>query len=75
MDALPLGAQVAVAREEDSFAVTASGGYLPKRHLVPLANAEPDFVAVAERFRRRALSLGRQVEPRASTAPVSCRSR
>lgn len=50
MDALPLGAQVAVARDQDSFAVTASGGFVPKRHLVPLANAEPDFVAVAERF-------------------------
>ena len=23
---------------------------MPKRHLAPLANAEPDFVAVAERF-------------------------
>lgn len=50
MDALPLGAQVAVAREQDSFAVTASGGFVPNRHLAPLATAEPDFVAVAERF-------------------------
>lgn len=50
MDALPLGAQVCVAREQDSFAVTASNGYVPKRHLAPLHTAEPDFVAVAERF-------------------------
>jgi cell wall-associated NlpC family hydrolase len=50
MDALPLGAQVAVAREQDSFAVTAAGGFVPKTHLAPLANVEPDFVAVAERF-------------------------
>lgn len=50
VDALPLGAQVAVAREQDSFAVTAAGHFIPKGHLVPLAHAEPDFVAVAERL-------------------------
>jgi cell wall-associated NlpC family hydrolase len=49
-DALPLGAQVAVAREQESFAVTAAGGFVPKVHLAPLANVEPEFVAVAERF-------------------------
>jgi cell wall-associated NlpC family hydrolase len=49
-DALPMGARVAVVREQDSFAVTASGGYVPKSHLAPLAAAEADFVAVAERF-------------------------
>ena len=32
------------------FAVTLAGGYVPKRHLVPLAVNEIDFVAVAERF-------------------------
>jgi cell wall-associated NlpC family hydrolase len=50
MDALPLGARVAVARQEESFAVTLAGGYVPRRHLVPLAANEIDFVAVAERF-------------------------
>ena len=50
MDALPLGARIAVAREQESFAVTSSGGFVPKRHLAPVANVEPDFVAVAERF-------------------------
>jgi cell wall-associated NlpC family hydrolase len=49
-EALPLGARIAVAREDASFAVTASGGHVPMRHLVPIAAAEPDFVAVAERF-------------------------
>jgi cell wall-associated NlpC family hydrolase len=39
-----------VVREDDTFAVTDSGGHLPKRHLVPLTHVEPDFVAVAERF-------------------------
>ena len=50
VDALPLGAELAVAREQESFAVTASGGFVPKSHLAPVANPEPDFVAVAERF-------------------------
>jgi cell wall-associated NlpC family hydrolase len=50
LDALPLGAQIAVAREQDSFAVTSAGGFVAKPHLAPLADVEPDFVAVAERF-------------------------
>jgi cell wall-associated NlpC family hydrolase len=48
--ALPLGAQVAVIRADDTFAMTASGGHVPVRHLAPLAAAETDFVTVAERF-------------------------
>lgn len=48
--ALPLGARVAVARMQESFAVTEAGAFLPARHLAPLAADEPDFVAVAERF-------------------------
>jgi cell wall-associated NlpC family hydrolase len=50
LDALPLGAQVSVAREQDSFAVLASGGYVPKLHLAALDTKEAEFVAVAERF-------------------------
>jgi len=50
VDALPLGAKVAVTREQESFAVTSSGGFVPTHHLAPVANVEPDFVAVAERF-------------------------
>ena len=49
-EALPLGARIAVVREDANFAITASGGYVPKRHLTPLDAAEPDFVAIAERF-------------------------
>jgi len=49
-DALPLGAQLAVVRKQESFAVTAAGGFVPKGHLAPLATVEPNFVAVAERF-------------------------
>jgi cell wall-associated NlpC family hydrolase len=48
--ALPLGAGLAIARTEGRFAVTASGGYLPARHLAPIGSRETDFVAVAERF-------------------------
>ena len=47
---LPLGARLAVARLEDRFAVTASGGFVPTVHLVPIDQTEEDFVAVAERF-------------------------
>ncbi len=49
-ETLPFGAQLAIARTDEVFAVTASGGHIPKSHLVSIAAAEPDFVAVAERF-------------------------
>jgi cell wall-associated NlpC family hydrolase len=50
LDALPMGATVAVVRDQDAFAVTSSGGYIPNRHVVSLTTNEPDFIAVAERF-------------------------
>jgi cell wall-associated NlpC family hydrolase len=50
LEALPLGATLAVARMADRMAVTASGGYLPAAHLMPIDRYESDFVAVAERF-------------------------
>jgi cell wall-associated NlpC family hydrolase len=50
VETLALGCRLAVARCEPPFAVTASGGYVPARHLVPLDRQECDFVAVAERF-------------------------
>ena len=46
----PLGARLAIARNEGAFAITGTGGYLPARHLAPLEDRERDFVAVAERF-------------------------
>jgi len=49
LEGLPLGSRLAVLGQEKDFAVLANG-YLPARHLVPLDAAEPDFVAVAERF-------------------------
>src|SRR6516164_1566856 len=50
LEALPLGARVAIARVEDRLALTRSGAYVPAPHLAPLDFVEPDFVAVAERF-------------------------
>ena len=47
---MPLGCRLAVARIEEPFAVTTSGGFIPTRHLVPIDAKETDFVAVAERF-------------------------
>ena len=50
LEALPLGARLAIARIEDRMAVTPSGTYVPAAHLAPLDRNETDFVAVAERF-------------------------
>ncbi|MGB7102594.1 MAG: C40 family peptidase [Xanthobacteraceae bacterium] len=50
IEALPLGAHLAVARIADRMAVTAAGGYIPAAHLAPVGHHETDFVAVAERF-------------------------
>lgn len=50
VEALSLGCTLAIAKREGDLAVTASGGYVPARHLVALDAREPDFVAVAERF-------------------------
>ena len=50
LEALPLGARLAIACIEDRMAVTPSGAYVPAAHLAPLDRNETDFVAVAERF-------------------------
>jgi len=50
LEALPLGARLAIVRVQDRMAVTASGGYVPLAHLAPADATESDFVAVAERF-------------------------
>lgn len=46
---LPFGAQVELDRIEGALAFT-SAGYIPFRHLVPIADKGSDFVGVAERF-------------------------
>ncbi len=50
VDTLVTGSKLSVAREDGNFAVTRDSQYLPKAHLAPLDQREPDFVAVAERF-------------------------
>ena len=50
LEALPLGACLAIARIEDRMAVTPSGAYVPAVHLAPLDRNETDLVTVAERF-------------------------
>jgi cell wall-associated NlpC family hydrolase len=50
LEALAFGSRLAIARIEAPFAMIASGGYVPLRHLVPIETAETDFVTVAERF-------------------------
>jgi cell wall-associated NlpC family hydrolase len=47
--ALPFGARLALVRQEGPFAVAAAG-CVPAQHVQPIDVAEPDFVAVAERF-------------------------
>ena len=50
LQALPLGARLAVVRAQGRFAVTQSGAHVPAIHLAPLDAYAADFVAVAERF-------------------------
>jgi hypothetical protein len=45
----PLGARLAVMREQERFAVSPIG-FLPAAHVTPISAKETDFVAVAERF-------------------------
>jgi len=48
--ALPMGARLAVVRQDERFAVTAAGWHLPLAHLAPVKTRQADFVAVAEEF-------------------------
>ena len=48
--ALPMGALLAIARQDERFAITASGWHVPEVHLAPLKARAGDFVAVAEMF-------------------------
>jgi cell wall-associated NlpC family hydrolase len=50
VDVLVMGSTLVIAREDDAFAVTHDGLFLPKPHVSALGHNEPDFVAVAERF-------------------------
>lgn len=48
--ALPMGARLMIARQDERFAVTASGWHVPEVYLAPIKARQPDFVAVAEQF-------------------------
>jgi cell wall-associated NlpC family hydrolase len=48
--ALPMGATLSVARQDERFAITASGWHVPEVHLAPVKARASDFVAVAEQF-------------------------
>jgi hypothetical protein len=47
---LPFGARVVLKRQDERFAETETGLFLPLRHIAPLAFKERDFVTVAEMF-------------------------
>ena len=49
-ETLPLGARLAIVREQDSFAVTEDGWFVTRGHVGALDQFETDFVTVAERF-------------------------
>src|SRR5665811_513833 len=72
--ALPMGARLAIVRQDERFAVTAHGWHLPAVHLAPIKARLPDFVAVAEEFSTR-LICGAARRRSASTARAWCRSR
>lgn len=48
--ALPMGARLAVARQDERFAIAANGWHLPLAHVVPIKARRTDFVAIAEEF-------------------------
>jgi cell wall-associated NlpC family hydrolase len=50
LTALPLDARIAIVKADERFAVTTAGLYLPAVHLAAIDSAEPDYVAVAEKF-------------------------
>jgi cell wall-associated NlpC family hydrolase len=50
LEALSLGCRLAIVRTEGPFAITATGGHVPARHLEPLDAFASDPVAVTETF-------------------------
>ena len=48
--ALPMGALLTIARQDERFAVTAAGWHVPLVHLAPIKARQSDVVAVAEQF-------------------------
>ena len=48
--AFSFASRVKIVRNEKEFGVTSDGGFIPARHLAPIAALERDFVATARRF-------------------------
>lgn len=48
--ALPMGARLTIARQDERFAVTVLGWHVPEVYLAPIKARRSDFVAVAEQF-------------------------
>jgi cell wall-associated NlpC family hydrolase len=48
MTALPMGAMLAIVRQDERFAVNGFGWHFPVTHLAPIKARQPDFVAVVE---------------------------
>jgi cell wall-associated NlpC family hydrolase len=48
--ALPMGALLAIARQDERFAITTAGWHVPVVHLAPVKARQADFVKVAETF-------------------------
>jgi cell wall-associated NlpC family hydrolase len=48
--ALPMGAQLTIARQDEHFAVTVSGWHIPALCIAPIKAKRTDFVSVAEQF-------------------------
>jgi len=72
--ALPMGAMLAIVRQDERFAVTAYGWHLPVAHLAPIKSKQSDFVAVAETLLGAPYLWGARRRS-ASIVPGSCRSR
>jgi cell wall-associated NlpC family hydrolase len=51
-ETLSFASRLAIARTDETFAITAAGGHVPLVHLAPVETMEDDFVGVAERFLR-----------------------
>ena len=50
VESLPLGSLLAIRRIQGDFGVTATGVYVPAKHLQQLSVSATDYVAIAERF-------------------------
>ncbi len=50
IEALVMGTQLVILREEGSFAITREGWYLPRAHVGPKEDYAADFFEIADRF-------------------------